>query len=398
MLRFTFPYLLFVSLTALAGAILNSYGRFAVPAFTPVLLNVSLIAFAILVAPRMAQPTVALAIGVFVAGIAQLAFQLPFLARLKLLPRPRFRRSHPGVRRIGALMLPAIFGSSVAQINILIDNQIASFLGEGKISWLYYSDRLMEFPLGVFGIALATVILPSLSRSFAGSDGHAFSATLDWALRLVLLIALPAAIGLFMLAGPLVVTIYFGGAFDAFDVQMARASLWAFSSGLLAFIGIKVLAPAYYARQDTRTPVKIGVVALVANLVMNLGFVFVLLRLEVAATHAALALATTLAAFLNAGLLFIGLRRRGIVRAERGWPAFALRTALACAAMTGFLLWLAPGHAWWIESAVMPRVERLAVLVVGGIVVYGLTLLAAGMRPGDLRLARATGAREDNPL
>jgi len=232
MLRLTFPYLFFVSLVALGGGILNTYQRFAAPAFAPVLLNVVLISFAALIAPYYSRPGIALAAGVFVAGFVQLLFLLPFLGRLKVLPRPRWGSAHPGVRKIGKLMVPAIFGSSVAQINILFDTLIASFLVTGSISWLYYSDRLMEFPLGVFGIALATVILPNLSRHHAAESPQAFSSTLDWAMRLAVLIALPATIGLFMLAGPVLTTIFYGGQFDIDDVAMAVPSLMAYSVGL----------------------------------------------------------------------------------------------------------------------------------------------------------------------
>ena len=270
MLRLTFPYLFFVSMTAMAGGILNTYQRFAVPAFAPVLLNVVLIVFAMLVAPYYSRPGLALAAGVFAAGLVQLLFMLPFLLRLKVFPVPRWGLAHSGVRKIMRLMAPAIFGSSVAQINILFDTLIASFLVTGSISWLYYSDRLMEFPLGVFGIALATVILPNLSRHHASESPKKFSATLDWSMRLTMLIAMPATVGLFLLAGPLLTTIFFGGQFSAMDVGMATPSLMAYSFGLTGFIFVKVLAPGYFARQDTRTPVRIGIVALAANMLLNI--------------------------------------------------------------------------------------------------------------------------------
>ncbi len=385
MLRLTFPYLLFISLTALAGGILNTFGRFGVPAFTPVLLNVTLIAFALLVAPRVAEPGMALAAGVFVAGLVQLLFQLPFLGAIRMLPRPRWGRTDIGVRRIGRLMLPALFGSSVAQINILIDNQIASFLGAGKISWLYYSDRLMEFPLGVFGIALATVILPGLSANHARQQTAEFSRTIDWALRLVLLIGVPAALGLAILAGPIIVTIFVGGEFTAFDARMAELSLVAFSFGLLGFILVKVLAPAYFSRQDTRTPVRTGVVALVCNLVLNLIFVLALLRMGFEGTHAGLALATSIAAFLNAGLLLRGLLQSGVFRPAPGWAPLMLRIAAAAVAMSVLLIWLERSAEWWLGAATADRVARLALLIGLGVVSYGLALLAAGLRTSHLR-------------
>ncbi len=386
MLRLTFPYLLFISLTALAGGILNTYGRFGVPAFTPVLLNVVLIAFAMLVAPRVSEPGLALAAGVFVAGLVQLLFQLPFLSRIRALPRPSWGRTDDGVRRVGRLMLPALFGSSVAQINILIDNQIASFLGAGRISWLYYSDRLMEFPLGVFGIALATVILPGLSAHHARREQAAFSKTVDWALRLVLLIGIPAALGLAVLAGPLIVTIFFGGEFNAFDVRMARLSLIAFSFGLLGFILVKVLAPAYFSRQDTRTPVRIAVVALLCNLFLNLVFVLTLVRLGAEGTHAGLALATSLAAFVNAALLYRGLKRDGVLRHGDGWPALLARIGLASIVMVAVLVFLDRSLDWWLAAGLTERVGWLALCVGSGIGVYAAVLLAAGLRPRHFRL------------
>ena len=389
MLRLTFPYLLFISLTALAGGILNTFGRFGVPAFTPVLLNVTLIGFAVFVAPRVAEPGMALAAGVFAAGLVQLVFQLPFLARIRALPRPRWGRRDKGVRRVGRLMLPVLFGSSVAQINILIDNQIASFLGEGRISWLYYSDRLMEFPLGVFGIALATVILPGLSTHHARNETGAFSATVDWALRLVLLIGLPAALGLAVLAGPLIVTLFFGGEFTAFDVRMARLSLIAFSFGLLGFILVKVLAPAYFSRQDTKTPVRIAVVALACNLVLNLVFVVTLVRLGAEGTHAGLALATSIAAFVNAALLYRGLIAGGVLVHGAGWPALIVRIILGCAVMVAVVLWLDRPADWWLAAGTGSRVAWLALLVTGGGGAYALALVASGLRPRHLRLGDA---------
>ena len=269
MLRFTLPYILFVSLTALAGSVLNSHRRFAVAAFTPVLLNVVMIVFAGWVGPMLERPALGLAAGVLVAGIVQLAFQLPFLRRLDLLPRPRLRLAHEGVRRILKLMVPAIFGSSVAQISILLDTLIASFLIAGSISWLYYSDRLVEFPLGVFGIALATVILPRLSEQHAKQSPQTFSDTLDWALRLVLVIGVPAAVGLALLAEPLLATLFLRGEFTQRDVEMAAASLRAYAPGLLGFILVKVLAPGYFARQDTRTPVRVGLQALTLGMALS---------------------------------------------------------------------------------------------------------------------------------
>ena len=266
------------------------------PAFTPAFLNLSLIGAALLVAPRMEEPIFALALGVLVAGLVQLAFLLPFLASLRLLVVPKLKWAHEGVRKIAKLILPAVFGASVAQINIQIDTLIASFLVTGSISWLYFSDRVVEFPLGVFGIALATVILPSLSARHAKKEPEAFSRTLDWALRWVVTLGVPGAVGLSMLSAPIVTTLFHYGVFDARDVEMTSLSLVAYSIGLVGFILVKVLAPGFFARQDMKTPVRVAVVALVANVVLNLVLVFPL-------RHAGLALATSLAAYLNAALL-----------------------------------------------------------------------------------------------
>jgi putative peptidoglycan lipid II flippase len=384
MLRITFPYLFFISLVALAGSILNSFGRFAVPAFTPVFLNVVLISIAIWWAPYFAQPVVALAWGVFIAGMVQLLFQLPFLKRLGLLVRPRWGWRDAGVRRIGKLMLPAIFGSSVAQINLLFDTLIASFLVAGSVSWLYYSDRLVEFPLGVFGIALATVILPSLSKKHAEADPGNFSRTLDWALRWVLLIGTPAMIGLLVLAGPILTTLFFYGQFDSQDVNMARLSLMAYSLGLLGFIGVKVLAPGYYARQDTKTPVRIGVIAMLINMGLNVAFVVPMVTLGIQGPHSGLALATSCSAFINAGLLFRGLRRDGVLQLQPGWALLFGRVLLASVAMAGLLLWGTGALSDWMQWGLWQRVGQLLLWVGVGVVVYGGVLLVLGVRVHEL--------------
>lgn len=377
MVRVTFPYILFISLTALAGGILNAYGRFAVPAFTPVLLNLALIGATVLVAPGLERPVVALAWGVLVAGIAQLLFQLPFLAALGLLVRPRLRRAHAGVARIARLIGPALFGVSVQQINLLVDTLIASFLVTGSISWLYYSDRMVEFPLGVFGIALATVILPSLSSEHAAGSRERFAVTLDWALRWILVIAPAAALGLALLAAPILSALFERGAFTGHDVEMAARSLLAYAFGLPAFVCVKVLAPGYFARQDTRTPVRVGVVAMAANVVLNLALVVPL-------AHAGLALATSASALLNATLLYRGLRAEGWHRPEPGWGALALRVLAANLAM-GVALWLARGDpALWSAASGAERALRLAALVLGGGGLYGLALALFGLRARHL--------------
>jgi putative peptidoglycan lipid II flippase len=386
MLRFTFPYLFFVSLTAFAGGILNTYGRFGVPAFTPVLLNVVLIGAAIWLSPHLEQPGMALAYAVFIAGLVQLLFQLPFLAQIHALPRPKWAIAHAGVARTLKLMLPAIFGSSVAQINVLLGGIIASMLGVGKISLLYYSDRLMEFPLGLFGIALATVTLPYLSRQYASEAHDEFAATLDWSMRLVTLIAVPAAVALVVLAEPLVATIFYGGEFTSLDVQLTALALQAFAIGLVGFSFVKILAPAYFSREDTRTPVKIGLIALAVNFVLSVSLAIYLTSIGFAGSHAGLALAISVAALLNAWLLYRGLRRDGVVRHSSGWPALLLRVVAANVAMCAALWWLHAPTTWWLQASIGERVSWLGVTVITGVAAYFLALLLFGMRLGQFRM------------
>ena len=378
MLRITFPYLLLISLTAFAGGILNSYDRFAVPAFTPVLLNLAMIAAAIWLAPLMEEPVMALAWGVLIAGALQLFFQLPFLMRLGLLPRPKVDYRHEGVSRILKLMLPALFGVSVSQINLLLDTVLASFLQTGSVSWLYYSDRLSELPLGVFGIAIATVILPSLSRKHASASVDRFAATLDWAVRAVLLIGVPAALALGLLAEPLIATLFGYGEVTDRDVIMSAQSLRAYSAGLLACMLIKVLAPGFFAREDIRTPVRIGVIAMVANMVFNLILVFPL-------AHAGLALATSLSAWLNGFLLWRGLRRKGAWQSQPGWPRFLAQLVFANALLAGVILWLRAPVGEWLVMTGYQRATDMSVLVGSGVVVYFLALALAGVRVRHFR-------------
>ena len=384
MLRITFPYLFFISLVAFAGGILNTYGRFVVPAFTPVLLNVCLIGAALWLAPVLDIPVVALAWGVLAAGIVQLAFQFPFLAALGMLVRPRLRRAHEGVVRVLSLIVPAVFGVSISQINLLVDTVIASFLVTGSVSWLYFSDRMVEFPLGVFGIALATVILPHLSRQHAAASPESFSDTLDWSLRLVVLVATPAAVGLGVLAAPILTTLFQYGEFSAHDVDMAARSLLAFAFGLLAFVAIKVLATGYFSRQDTRTPVRVGVVAMLSNIVLNLALVVPL-------AHAGLALATTLSAFVNAGLLLRGLIVRGVYRPSPGWRGLVVRVAIGNLAL-GVVLWAVRGEpVAWLEAEAPARAARLCAVVAMGVVLYAVVMLGLGLRPRDLGAPIARG-------
>lgn len=378
MLQITFPYILFISLTAFCGGILNTHHRFGIPAFTPVWLNLAMIAAAWWLAPVLDEPITALAWGVLLAGVVQFAFQLPFVHRIGLLPRFRPAPRDPGVMRVLKLMVPALFGVSVAQISLLIDTVIASFLEAGSISWLYYSDRLMEFPLGILGAALATVILPNLSRRHAEESPGEFSRTLDWGLRAALVFGVPASVGLFLLAGPMTATLFMSGEFDAHDVLMSERSLRAYSAGLTAFILVKILAPGFYARQDTRTPVKIAAMALGANMLLNLMLVYPL-------RHAGLALSTTLAAALNAGLLFRALRRQGVYRPPQGWGLLGFRIGAAAAVMGGLLWWGAGDLSQWLTAPRSDRLLWLGTWVLAGGLGYFATLFVLGMRVADLR-------------
>jgi len=323
---------------------------------------------------------------VFAAGVVQLVFQLPFLKRLDLLPRPRVSFRYEGVRRILKLMEPAVFGSSVMQISILLDTVIASFLLAGSVTWLYYSDRLIEFPLGVLGIALATVILPRLSEHHATQSGQTFSDTLDWALKLVVLIGVPAAVALGLLAEPLMATLFLRGEFMQRDVEMAAASLRAYAPGLLGFILVKVLAPGYFARQDTRTPVRVGLVSLALGMTLAVTFVLILVRTEWAPAHAGIAAATTCSALANAGLLLAGLRKQGVYRARPGWTSLAWRIAVPSVVMA---IALEAGCAYvgdWFSMGTTQRVASLAVLVSGGAAVYFLACYLVGLRVRELRM------------
>ncbi|OMH28482.1 murein biosynthesis integral membrane protein MurJ [Motiliproteus sp. MSK22-1] len=378
MLRITFPYLMLISLTAFAGSILNSYDRFLVPAFTPVLLNLSLIGSVFWLQPWLDTPVMALAWGVLIAGVSQLLLQLPFLVGLGLLPNPKVGFRDEGVQRIMRLMLPAIFGVSVSQINLLLDTVLASFLKTGSVSWLYFSDRLVELPLGVFGIAIATVILPSLSRKHSEQSADAFAKTLDWAVRMVLLIGLPAALALWLLAEPLIISLFKYGAMEERDVVMTAFSLRAYSLGLLAFMLIKVLAPGYFSRQDTKTPVTIGIKAMVANMVLNLLLIYPM-------QHAGLALATSLSAFANAAMLLRGLLREEIFRWQEGWSRFAFQLLAANMIMAVFLLYLTPSTDQWLDWVVWDRALNLGGLCIGGAGLYLMMLWCMGLRISDLR-------------
>jgi putative peptidoglycan lipid II flippase len=374
LLRVTFPYILFISLTALAGGVLNTYSRFSVPAFTPTLLNLSFIGFALFAAPYFDPPIMALAWAVVVGGVLQLAFQVPFLLRLRLLPRFSLGKRDEGVWRITRLMGPALFGVSISQISLLVNTIFASFLVNGSVSWLYYADRLMEFPAGMLGAALGTILLPSLSKTHASADGTEFSRLLDWGLRLTLLLAVPAAVALAILAVPLIATLFQYGKFDATDVLMTRRALVAYSIGLIGMILVKVLAPGFYARQDVKTPVKIGILTLAITQLMNLAFIFPL-------RHAGLALSIGLAACFNAALLFYTLRKRSHYVPQAGWRRFGVQLCAAVLVL-GVTLWLAAGDsAWWLSASGMERSVKLAGVVIMGVGVYFAALWLGGVRP-----------------
>ena len=386
MLRLTFPYLMFISLTAMAGGILNTYGRFWVPAFTPALFNVVMILAMVWLSPHLAQPGMALAWGVFIAGLVQLGFQLPFLMRLRLLPRPRLGEAHEAVSRIMKLMLPAVFGSSVQQVNLVVDSIIASFLATGSISWLYFADRMLEFPLGVFSIALGTVILPHLAQHYALKNMSGFSATLDWALRLTAVVVMPAAVGFTVFSGPLIATLFQYGHFDGYDTLMVTWALTTYSMGLLSFTLVKVLVPGFYSRQDSRTPVRTGIIAVAANFLLNMLITVPWARAGWIAPHAGLALSTSLASFINAGLLYRELRRTGVYTPTLGWSRLLLRVAIACVVMGG-MLFLFSGHlALWQARGALHRATWLAVWLLLAMAAYFGTLFAVGFRVGDLRV------------
>lgn len=381
MLRVMFPYIGLISLVALAGGILNTWSRFTVPAFTPVLLNLSLIAAMTWLAPHVTPPILSLAIGVVLGGIVQLAFQWPALARIGMLPRlrfdPRVAWADPGVRRVVRQMAPAVLGVSVSQVSLVLNRIFQSFLETGSISWLFYADRLMEFPNALLGVALGTILLPSLSRASARGDQIEYDALLDWGLRLTFLLALPAAVALAALATPLVATLFHYGRFDAHDLVQVRVAVIAYSAGLVGFILVKVLAPGFYAKQDIRTPVRIALGVLVLTQLMNIVFVRVF-------AHAGLALSIALAACVNAALLFRGIRKRGLYRPHAGWRVFLLKLAVATAVLAGALTWAA-GQFDWIALHAHPwvRVGWLAAIVVGGAALYFAALVVLGFRLKD---------------
>ena len=381
MTRIMFPYILCMSLIAFASGVLNTWRRFAVPAFTPVLLNLCMIGACIWLSPRLETPVYGLAIGVMVGGVAQLAVQWAALIRLGMAPRasasPRTAWRDPIVQRILKQMAPATLGVSVAQISLLINTNIATWLAPGSVTWLSFADRLMEFPTALLGVALGTVLLPSLSAAHARADQAGYSGLLDWGLRLVLLLGLPASLGMMLLSDGLVATLFHYGAFQAQDVQQTRLAVVAYSVGLIGLLAVKILAPGFYARQDIRTPVKIAVMVLVLTQLMNAALVPIF-------AHAGLALAIGLGACINAGALLLGLRRRGVYRPAPGWGRFLLRMLPALAALTAVLLY-ADAHVDWIAMQAHPGLRGAwlaGVLAACGAAYFG-ALFACGFRPKD---------------
>ncbi len=376
LLRYTSPYIFFISLVAVAAAILNTYNKFWVPAFAPILLNICFIAGALWLAPYCNPPILALAWSVFIAGIVQMAFQIPFLKKIDMLPSLRLDWKDEGVRRVLRQMGPAVFGVSIAQISLIINTIFASFLVAGSVSWLYYADRLMEFPAGVLGAALGTILLPSLSKCHASNDAGEYSKLLDWGLRLAFMLALPSALALGMIAVPLLSTFFQRGAFMANDVLMTSHALVGYSIGLIGMILVKILAPGFYARQNIRTPVKIGIVTLLATQLMNALFIGWI-------AHAGLALSIGLGACLNSAILFYFLRKQGIYQPEPGWPIYSLKIGIAMLVLA-VTLWFGMGSQQsWLTGSGWARIFRLTELVAGGVIAYFVALAAMGFRPRD---------------
>ncbi|MGN2615940.1 murein biosynthesis integral membrane protein MurJ [Aliivibrio fischeri] len=378
LLKITFPYLWFITFVALSGAILNTLGKFAVSSFTPVFLNIAIIACAYFVSPNLEQPEIGLAIGVFLGGLIQFLFQLPFLYKAKMLVRPQWGWNDHGVVKIRTLMIPALFGVSVSQINLLFDTFIASFLATGSISWLYYSDRLLEFPLGLFGIAIATVILPALSRKHVDAEGDGFSQTMDWGVRMVILLGIPAMLGLMVLAKPMLMVLFMRGEFSPNDVNQASLSLLAYASGLLNFMLIKVLAPGYYARQDTKTPVRYGIIAMVTNMFFNAIFAYFY-------GYVGLAMATALSALVNMVLLYRGLHLANVYKLSKETVFFVLKLIVSGGVMVSILLWLMPSMSIWLEWDLAKRVMMLFAFIGLGATSYLMTAIVFGLRLRHLR-------------
>ncbi|HGN9370765.1 TPA: murein biosynthesis integral membrane protein MurJ [Citrobacter pasteurii] len=373
LLRITFPYILLISLASLAGAILNTWNRFSIPAFAPTFLNISMIGFALFAAPYFHPPVLALAWAVTVGGVLQLVYQLPHLKKIGMLVLPRVNFRDEGAMRVVKQMGPAILGVSVSQVSMIINTIFASFLASGSVSWMYYADRLMEFPSGVLGVALGTILLPSLSKSFSSGNHDEYCRLMDWGLRLCFLLALPSAVALGILAKPLTVSLFQYGKFTAFDAAMTQRALVAYSVGLIGIIIVKVLAPGFYSRQDIKTPVKIAIVTLILTQVMNLAFIGPL-------KHAGLSLSIGLAACLNASLLYWQLRKQKIFTPQPGWAWFVTRLVISVLVMSAALVGMLYIMPDWSQGTMVWRVMRLMAVVVVGIVAYFAALAVLGFK------------------
>ncbi|MEL3965881.1 murein biosynthesis integral membrane protein MurJ [Pseudomonas aeruginosa] len=376
LLRVTFPYILLISLSSLAGAILNTWNRFSVPAFVPTLLNVAMIGFALFLTPYFDPPVMVLGWAVLAGGLLQLLYQLPHLRKIGMLVLPRLNLRDSGVWRVMKLMLPAILGVSVSQISLIINTIFASFLAAGSVSWMYYADRLMELPSGVLGVALGTILLPMLAKTYSNKDRHEYSRLLDWGLRLCFLLVLPCSLALAILAEPLTVSLFQYGKFTTVDAAMTQRALVAYSVGLLGIILVKVLAPGFYAQQNIRTPVKIALFTLVSTQLMNLAFIGPL-------QHAGLALSIGLAACLNAGLLYWQLRKQSLYLPQPGWAKFLVKLVVAVLAMSAVLLATMHWLPAWEQGAMLERFLRLGLLVVAGLLAYFGMLALLGFRLRD---------------
>ncbi|HCE7957662.1 TPA: murein biosynthesis integral membrane protein MurJ [Pseudomonas aeruginosa] len=376
LLRVTFPYILLISLSSLAGAILNTWNRFSVPAFVPTLLNVAMIGFALFLTPYFDPPVMVLGWAVLAGGLLQLLYQLPHLRKIGMLVLPRLNLRDSGVWRVMKLMLPAILGVSVSQISLIINTIFASFLAAGSVSWMYYADRLMELPSGVLGVALGTILLPMLAKTYSNKDRHEYSRLLDWGLRLCFLLVLPCSLALAILAEPLTVSLFQYGKFTTVDAAMTQRALVAYSVGLLGIILVKVLAPGFYAQQNIRTPVKIALFTLVSTQLMNLAFIGPL-------QHAGLALSIGLAACLNAGLLYWQLRKQRLYLPQPGWAKFLAKLVVAVLVMSAVLLATMHWLPAWEQGAMLERFLRLGLLVVAGLLAYFGMLALLGFRLRD---------------
>jgi putative peptidoglycan lipid II flippase len=386
MLRFTFPYLLFISLTAFAGAILNTKKHFWATAINPVILNIVLIIAAGFIAPDSSNPGRILAIAVFIAGFIQLIFLLPFLKTMNRLPRPTWGWNDEGVKRIIKLMIPSMIGSSASQFNLLFNTLIASFLSAGSISWIYYSDRLLEFPVGVFGVALSTVVLPSLARENANKDLSTYKSTLDWGIKLALIISIPSAAGLYCLSGPLISTIFLGGNFTNFDLDMTQYSLMAYSVGLVGLCLVLVLSPAFYSREDTKTPLKYGLIAMSCNAFFSLLLVLLLIQFGVNYPHMGLALAFSMASLLNAYLLATKLIKEKLIQIDKNLIFLVLRILFATLAMIVFLIAFNQENIVWINSSLGDRILSLVFLIGCSVLIYFSVLFLLGFRFREIRI------------